>query len=123
MIDVPGLSVVSLQKDPRPEELAALRRANAHLLDASPFLDDFADTAAAIAALDLVLCVDTSVAHAAGAMGAKVWTLIAFSPDWRWLLDRDDTPWYPSMRLWRQPHMGNWGAVMADVRTALGSLI
>lgn len=76
---------------------------------------DFGDTAAFIAQLDIVLTVDTSVAHLAGAMGKPVWLLLPFTPDWRWLLDRADTPWYPGMRLFRQPAIGDWARVIEAV--------
>ena len=82
-------------------------------------ISDFADTAAIIAELDLVIAVDTSVVHLAGALGQTVWTLLPFAPDWRWLLARDDSPWYPTMRLFRQPTAGDWAAVFADVGRAL----
>jgi hypothetical protein len=84
-------------------------------------LEDFSDTAAVIELLDLVISVDTSVAHLAGAMGKPVWVLLPFSPDWRWLLDRDDSPWYPSMTLFRQPAMGDWDSVIQRVTRALRS--
>jgi hypothetical protein len=116
------MSVVSLQKDPRPEELSLLRHAVPRFMDANALLLDFADTAAAAAALDLVISVDTSVCHAVGAIGSPVWTLIAFSPDWRWMLGRQDTPWYPSMRLFRQNRMGEWGTVCEQVRAELTKL-
>jgi tetratricopeptide (TPR) repeat protein len=80
---------------------------------------DFADTAAIVAALDLVITVDTAVAHLAGAMGKPVWILLPFVPDWRWLLDREDTPWYPSMRLFRQKAAGDWEEVIARVAAEL----
>ena len=115
LLDLPGLAVVSLQKDGRPDELAAL----GHPLDAGPELGDYADTAALVAGLDLVISVDTSVCHLAGALGMPTWTLLEFAPDWRWLLGRDDSPWYPSMRLFRQPAPGEWPAVIARVRDAL----
>ena len=83
---------------------------------------DFADTAAAIANLDLVISVDTSVAHLAGAMNKPVWTLLPFNPDWRWMLDRPDTPWYPSMRLFRQTEPKDWQSVIERVKTELLSL-
>ena len=73
---------------------------------------DFADTAGLISQLDLVITVDTAVAHLAGAMGKKVWVLLPFVPDWRWLLDREDSPWYPTMRLFRQKVKGDWAEVM-----------
>ncbi len=115
-LDLPGLSVVCIQKDARPEELAAL---GVDVMDAGPDLDDFADTSGLIANLDLVIAVDTSVVHLAGALGAPVWALLAFVPDWRWMLDRDDSPWYPSLRLFRQPKPGDWAAVANLVRGEL----
>ncbi len=84
-----------------------------------PEIADFADTAAIVAQLDLVIAVDTSVVHLAGALGTPVWTLLPFVPDWRWLLARADTPWYPSMRLFRQPAPGDWGSVFAAVAREL----
>jgi len=84
-----------------------------------PGFDTMADTAAAIDALDLVISVDTSVAHLAGSLGKPVWTLLPAAPDWRWLLGRDDTPWYPTMRLYRQPTPGDWTTVIARVRDQL----
>ncbi len=82
-------------------------------------LTDYAATASVIAALDLVITVDTSVAHAAGAQGRPAWVLLPFAPDWRWLLNRDDTPWYTSLRLFRQPAPGDWPAVIDSVIAAL----
>lgn len=82
-------------------------------------LADFADTAALCASMDLVISVDTSVAHLAGALGRPVWIMLPFSPDWRWLLDRDDSPWYPGARLFRQHATGDWSTVFAQVRDAL----
>jgi len=78
-------------------------------------LRDFADTAALIMQLDLVITVDTSVAHLAGALGKEAWILLPFMPDWRWLLDRADSPWYDSVRLFRQPGAGDWGSVLQEV--------
>ena len=80
---------------------------------------DFADTAAIIAQLDLVIGVDTSVVHLAGALGKPAWTLLPFVPDWRWLLERGDSPWYPSMRLFRQPAAGDWAAVFGEIAREL----
>jgi ADP-heptose:LPS heptosyltransferase len=74
--------------------------------------ESFADTAGAIECLDLVISVDTSVAHLAGAMGKPVWVLLPYAPDWRWMLDREDSPWYPTMRLFRQPQAGDWKSVV-----------
>jgi tetratricopeptide (TPR) repeat protein len=82
-------------------------------------LTDFAETAALIAALDLVITVDTSVAHVAGALGCPAWLLLPYAPDWRWLLDRNDTPWYDSLHLFRQPSPGDWRSVIGAVATAL----
>jgi ADP-heptose:LPS heptosyltransferase len=76
---------------------------------------DFADTAAIVANLDLVISVDTAVAHLAAAMGKPVWLLSRFNGDWRWLLDRDDSPWYPTLRLYRQPASRDWRPVVARV--------
>src|SRR5208337_3282907 len=84
-------------------------------------LIDFADTAALVDNLDLVICADTAVAHLAGAMGKKVWVLLPFLPDWRWLLNRTDSPWYPTMRLFRQEQPGDWKTPIAALTEALRS--
>ncbi|HEX5242401.1 MAG TPA: glycosyltransferase family 9 protein, partial [Tepidisphaeraceae bacterium] len=89
------------------------------MVDWADDLKDFADTAALITNLDLVIACDTAVAHLAGAMGRDVWTLLPFSPDWRWMLGRSDSPWYPTMRLFRQPKPGDWGAVIEEVKMEL----
>lgn len=89
------------------------------IVDFAPFLNSFDDTAAALENLDLLISVDTSVAHLAGALGRPVWTLLERSPDWRWLLNRSDTPWYPTMKLFRQPRTGDWGAVIGEVEKEL----
>jgi UDP:flavonoid glycosyltransferase YjiC (YdhE family) len=86
-------------------------------------LNDFADTAALVENLDLVITVDTAIAHLAGALGKPVWLLNRFASCWRWLLKRTDSPWYPTMRLFRQPSLGDWESVAADVRSAAGELI
>jgi hypothetical protein len=88
----------------------------------SPLLGDFADTAAAIMALDLVITVDTSVAHLAGALGKPVWILHAYAPDWRWLEKRSDSPWYPTAELFRQDASRRWAPVVNDVATELRAL-
>jgi hypothetical protein len=82
--------------------------------------EDFADTAAVISLMDLVISVDTSVAHLAGAMGAPVWLLLPYAADWRWLQDRSDSPWYPTARLFRQARPGDWESVTREVLEALG---
>jgi ADP-heptose:LPS heptosyltransferase len=78
-----------------------------------------ADTAALIEQLDLVIAVDTAVAHLAGALGKPVWVMLPTDPDWRWMLGREDSPWYPTMRLFRQARQGEWAPVIAAVRSAL----
>ena len=85
-------------------------------------IGNFADTEAIIAQLDLVIAVDTAIVHLAGAMGMPVWTLLPFVPDWRWLLGRGDSPWYPTMRLFRQPTTGDWASVFAQVARELRAL-
>ena len=107
----PGVDWVSLQKDVRPED-AAIR-------DVSGLISDFGDTAALIDLMDLVITVDTSVAHLAGALGKPVWILLPFNADWRWLRDREDSPWYPSARLFRQPAHGDWDSVIIAVKAGL----
>lgn len=112
---------VSLQKDPPPEDQALLDAAG--VLDMTDDLTDFAETAALVGCLDLVITVDTSVAHLAGAMGRPTWTLLSYVPDFRWLLDREDSPWYPSMRLFRQSGARDWVELIDRVRTALEARI
>ncbi len=114
LADLPGVRFHSLQKDPGDAVPPGMR-----LADHSAALADFADTAALIARLDLVIAVDTAVAHLAGALGKPVWTLLARAPDWRWLLGREDSPWYPTMRLFRQREPGDWQEVMARVKNGL----
>jgi ADP-heptose:LPS heptosyltransferase len=108
---------VSLQKELRPGEAEMLARAG--ILDVSDRLSDFTDTAALVSQLDLVISVDTSVAHLSGALGKPVWILLTHAPDWRWLLDRGDSPWYPTARLFRQSDSREWTGVMAHVREVL----
>ena len=92
---------------------------DAQIQDLSPQLTDLAVTAAAIAELDLVITVDTSIAHLAGALGKPVWVLLTYLPDWRWMLYREDTPWYPTMRLFRQTEPDDWQGVLNRVSQAL----
>ncbi len=117
LLQTPGVTFISLQKDYRDADQAALGAAPLVRLDHA--LADFADTAAAIAALDLVIAVDTAVAHLAGAMGKPLWLLLPAIGDWRWLQDRADSPWYPSARLFRQPRIGDWPSALADVKREL----
>jgi tetratricopeptide (TPR) repeat protein len=116
---IPGIEFIALQRD--------LRAAERLLLQGLPALrsyagqqTDFAETAALVAQLDLVVCVDTAIAHLAGAMGKPVWLLLPFAPDWRWMLEREDSPWYPSMRLFRQRREDDWDEVLDRVIEALG---
>jgi tetratricopeptide (TPR) repeat protein len=117
----PGFQFVSLQKEVRDADRAALKKFPA-LVRIDDALADFADTAAVMASLDLVIAVDTAVAHLAGAMGKPVWILLPAIGDWRWLLAREDSPWYPSARLFRQPHIGDWGSVIARLGRELAVL-
>nr|WP_041757959.1 tetratricopeptide repeat protein [Bradyrhizobium sp. ORS 278] len=109
---------VSLQKGIRPADQTVLA-ARGDILDLTADIRDFVDTAALIDDLDLVITVDTSVAHLAGAMGRPTWIMLPYTPDYRWLLDRDDSPWYPSLRLFRQDARRDYGDVVARVRAAL----
>jgi tetratricopeptide (TPR) repeat protein len=111
---VPGVTFVSLQTGEAAAQATA-PPAGLAIYDASPGLRDFADTAALVAALDLVISVDTATAHLAGALGKPVWLLNRFDTDWRWMTDRADSPWYPTMRIFRQPRRGDWDSVMSQV--------
>jgi tetratricopeptide (TPR) repeat protein len=117
---LPGLSWHSLQVGARAGEPAQL---GLPLRDLAAELNDFADTAAVIANLDLVISVDTAVAHLAAAMGKPCWVLLPSPADWRWLKERSDSPWYPSVRLFRQPRDGDWESVAASVAQALRGLV
>lgn len=118
VLAVPQVAFYSLQKGIPQTEIAALAWQH-QLQDLAPQLRDMADTAAAIAQLDHVITVDTSVAHLAGALGKPVWVLLTKTPDWRWLCDRPDSPWYPTMRLFRQTVENDWASVMQAVAIAL----
>lgn len=122
---IPGISFISLQKGHGEEQLQSLK-------DRFPVLtfpelgkdeDGFLRTAAILKNIDLVICADTSIAHLAGAMGIPAWVLLPVAPDWRWLLSREDTPWYPALRLFRQKKLHDWDAVFADVAVALHQLL
>jgi hypothetical protein len=107
----------SLQKGPAATQLNSVPQMR--LIDCNVAIEDWADTAAAMEHLDLVITVDTSIAHLAGAIARPVWTLLPFHADWRWLLDREDSPWYPTMRLFRQKAIGDWSEVLTRVRNEL----
>jgi tetratricopeptide (TPR) repeat protein len=121
LLDLPGISFVSLQKGGPAAQLAELP-AEIRPVDVMEEIGDFADTAALCANLDLVITVDTSVAHLAGALGKPVWILSRFDGCWRWLLDREDSPWYPTARLFRQRRPGDWDEVVTRVGAALAAL-
>jgi tetratricopeptide (TPR) repeat protein len=120
LLNVPGVSFVSLQVTPHsplPPDVAATG-----IHDFTADIQDFADTAALVAELDLIITVDTATAHVAGALGRPVWVMLAFIADWRWELEREDTPWYPTMRLFRQSRAEDWAGVVERVAGALRSL-
>ncbi|WP_164938649.1 tetratricopeptide repeat protein [Bradyrhizobium guangdongense] len=119
---MPDVQLYSLQKEPRTEDGAVLAALGDAVIDLAPALGDFADTAAAVAALDLVIAVDTSVAHLAGALGRPVWMLTPYALDWRWLRDREDSPWYPTMRLFRQRRPREWSDPLMRLTAALAVL-
>jgi hypothetical protein len=117
-LQTPGVAFYSLQRGAPAQELAELS-ADVTVQDLEPALQDFGDLAWTMQQLDLVITVDTSAAHVAGALGLPVWTLLSAVSDWRWGLAGDTTPWYPTMRLFRQPQAGDWTAVVAQVVEAL----
>ena len=121
LLATPGALFVSLQVGGASGAAAAL--ASAGLIDPTAELADFADTAALIAALDLVISVDTAVGHLAGALARPVWLLVPSIPEWRWLIDRDASPWYPTLRLFRQPAPGDWWTVIDRVAASLGATL
>jgi ADP-heptose:LPS heptosyltransferase len=115
---IEGTTFYSLQMGAPAEQIKQLRD-RVRLVDLQNEQKDFADTAAIVASLDLVISIDTSVAHLAGAMGKPVWVILSKSADWRWLLDRKDSPWYPTARLFRQSTPGNWQEVVTRVEREL----
>jgi len=115
--EVAGINWFSLQIGDRRGDISLLDRVE--IADLSLWLTDFAETAAAVCQLDLVISVDTSVAHLAGALGRPTWLLLPRAPDWRWLIEREDSPWYPTARLFRQKKAGDWSSVAREVAAAL----
>jgi len=113
-----GLAWFSLQKGAAAAQLTRHRTA---ITDLGPELHSFSDTAAALSALDLLITVDTSVAHLAGALGRPAWVMLPYAPDWRWLLQREDSPWYPALRLLRQDEGGDWNGVVRKLAAALST--
>ncbi len=118
LADVPGLSFYSLQKGHSSLDSDG-PSVGMKIVNLESKINDFVDTAAVIANLDLVISVDTAVAHLTGAIGKPIWTLLPFAPDWRWLLKRVDSPWYPTMRLFRQNQPGDWNGVFKQVKQRL----
>jgi tetratricopeptide (TPR) repeat protein len=118
LLSLEHANFVSIQRELRGEDAEPLAR-TPRLMHIGDALDDFEDTAAVAALMDVVISVDTSVVHLAGALGLPTWILLPFCPDWRWMLDRDDSPWYPTARLFRQPTPGDWDSVIARVKDAL----
>jgi len=110
-----NITLVSLQKEIRASDATAFEQRD-DIINFSHDLHDFADTAALIDELDLVISVDTAVAHLAGALGKQVWLLLPYNPDWRWLLKHDDSPWYPSARLFRQSQPDDWQSVIETLQ-------
>ncbi|MBI5062278.1 MAG: hypothetical protein HZB87_02065 [Desulfatitalea sp.] len=117
---VKGINWIGLQKGPAAAQ-ASPERLPRHfnVVNWGELFEDFSDTAAAVECLDLIISIDASVAHLAGAMAKPVWVLLPAVPDWRWLLERSQTPWYPSAHLFRQSRDGNWGRVIAHMSASL----
>jgi tetratricopeptide (TPR) repeat protein len=120
LANIPYIQFISLQKGIAAQE-AKSSSDFTNLLNLDSELNDFSDTAAAITNLDLVITVDTATAHLAGALGKPVWTLVYFPAEWRWLESRNDSPWYPSMRLYRQQQTGKWDSLIQEIAQALRS--
>jgi uncharacterized protein (TIGR03032 family) len=120
ILTIPEINFYSLQKGERHKELDALP-SHLHVQNLEPQLGDCGNLAVIIDQLDLVISVDNSVVHMAGALGKKVWTLLSYMPDWRWMLERETTPWYPTMRLFRQTRPGDWSGVIERVAEALSN--
>jgi tetratricopeptide (TPR) repeat protein len=122
LAELAGVSLISLQKKAGRDQLAEVGD-RLQVVDLADEMDEaagpFMDTAAVMTQLDLVMTSDTAIAHLAGALGVAVWVALPLTPDWRWLLDRDDSPWYPTMRLFRQKKPGDWAGVFHEIKTAL----
>jgi hypothetical protein len=119
LLEIPGASFVSLQKGSASGQLD---RWKSSITDWMDECEDYLDTAALVAELDLVISVDTSIAHLAGALGRPVWLLNRFESEWRWLIDRADSPWYPGMRIFNQPRSRDWAAVIETMKAPLERL-
>jgi uncharacterized protein (TIGR03032 family) len=134
LFEVPGVEWHSLQVGEKAEEIrgkssaisgqrSAVGGQQVDIRDWRAEIKDWADTAAVVSQLDLVISVDTGVVHLAGALGVPTWVLLCYAPDWRWLLDRSDSPWYPRSRLFRQPRLKDWASVMVEAAAALRGLV
>ncbi len=110
--------MISLQKE-KYEKWTDIDSSDVFDQDLGVQISDFADTAAVIENIDLIISIDTAIVHLAGALGKEVWTLLPYSPDWRWMLDREDSPWYPTMKLFRQPEPGDWDSVFSSIKECL----
>jgi len=122
LTQLPRVIFYSLQKGEEAKE-AKHPPGGMKIIDLTEDIHDFSDTAAFIENIDLVISIDTAVTHLAGAMGRPVWTLLPFSPEWRWMLNREDSPWYPTMRLFRQSSHGDWESVISLVEKNLSELL
>ncbi|MBF0435851.1 MAG: tetratricopeptide repeat protein [Magnetococcales bacterium] len=123
LLDIPGLCLINLQKDTTTDERALFSRAERRIVDLTDQLTDFSATAALMDSLDLIITVDTSIAHLAGALAKPVWVLLPAVAEWRWLLERQDSPWYPSMRLFRQATLDDWQGLMDSVMAQLAPMV
>jgi hypothetical protein len=121
LLEAEDVRFVSIQRELRAADAERLSQ-EPRVIDLGAELADFSDTAAVLSLCELVICVDTSVAHVAGALGRPTFVLLPFQPDWRWTLDRETSPWYPATRLFRQPAPGDWSTVIARVREELALL-
>jgi ADP-heptose:LPS heptosyltransferase len=117
LFSIPGISFFNLQIEENERFPADCQKQR--FIDLTSQITDFAETAALMEQLDLIISVDTATAHLAGALCRPAWTLLPFVPDWRWGLEREDTPWYPTMRLFRQKTAGDWGEVIQRVALEL----
>jgi ADP-heptose:LPS heptosyltransferase len=118
----PGFEYVSLQSEIRDSDRQALKESD-RLVHFGSELKDFSDTAALCELMDVVVCVDTSVAHLSGALGKPTFLLLPYNPDWRWLLDRTDSPWYPTMQLFRKEQLRNWQSALEKVSADLQKIV
>jgi hypothetical protein len=124
--NIPGVRLISLQRGVNAEELNHLAAEMTVEVLGSDFdsePDAFVDSAAVMQSLDIIISSDTSIARLAGALGCTVWVALKYVPDWRWLLDRADTPWYPTMRLFRQTIGGDWTSVFEEMKNELAALV